>query len=156
MQPLDLPHTLPVNYDPKHVISQRRLECRRAAFEHTQPEAWMGEANSLLYDQIWNSEPLKEIVEERGHINFAQSRNIQGKEEQVSSKKRSKSEVTEMDVDDSEILKKQKVTGEAEVIDLDLIKEPTITPTIIQEEVPRIMNETAVANPEESNKLPPV
>ncbi len=50
----------------------------------------------------------------------------------------------------------KKVTRETEVIDLDLIKEPTITPTIIQEEVPRVMNETAVVNPEETSKLAPV
>ena len=114
----------------------------------------MGEANSLQYDQIWNIEPLKEIVEERGNTNFAQSRNAQGKEEQVSSKKRSKPEVTEMDVDDSEVSKKQKITGDTEIIDLDLIKESTISPTIIQEEVPETTSETAIVNPEETSKIP--
>ena len=72
LQQLDLPYASPANYDPKHVISQRRLEYGRASFQHAQltAESWMGEENSLIFDQIWVSEPLKQIVEERKHMKF--------------------------------------------------------------------------------------
>ena len=43
-----------------------------------------------------------------------------------------------MDVDGSEASKKQKISEDTEIIDLDSIKEPVISPTIIQEEEPKL------------------
>jgi hypothetical protein len=156
LKQLDFPQVPPVKYDPKHVISQRRQEYGRGIFQHSQAETWMGEANSLIYDQIWISEPLKEIVEARDHIDFSQSNTAQGKVEQISTKKRSEPEATEMDTKEPETSKKQKTAMDTEIIDVDMIRELVITPTIIQEEVSQTRVENTTANPEESSKLPPV
>ena len=116
----------------------------------------MGKANSLMFDQIWVTQPLKQIVEERDHMNFSQSSTVQKKEEQVPSKKRSEPDTVEMDTEKQDTSKKQKVAVETEVIDVDMIKEIIVSPTIIQEEVPQTMTESSVSNPEQSNKLPPI
>ena len=52
LKQLNFPQVSPVKYDPKHIISERRLEYRRALFQHSQAETWIGEANSLIYDHI--------------------------------------------------------------------------------------------------------
>ena len=158
-QQLDLPHASPANYDPKHVISQRRQEYGRAPFQHTQltAENGIGEANSLIFDQIWVSEPLKQIVEERDHLNFAQPSTAQEKEEeQVPTKKRSEPDTVEMDTEKQDTSKKQKITTGTEVIDVDMIKEIIVSPTIIQEEAPGTITESSASNPEQSNKLPSI
>ncbi len=142
-----------MKYDPKHIISQRRQEYGRALFQHSQAETWIGEANSLIYDHIWISEPLKEIVEARDHVDFLQSNTAQGKVEQISPKKRSEPEHTEMDIKKPETSKKQKVAMGTEIIDIDMIKELVITPTIIQEDVSQTIVENTTVNPEESSKL---
>ena len=86
-------------------------------------------------------------------MDFLQSNTAQGKVEQISPKKRSEPEDTEMDIKKPETSKKKKVSMGTEIIDIDMIKELVITPTIIQEEVSQTIVENTTVNPEESSKL---
>ena len=108
LKQFDFPQASSVNYDPKHIISQRRQEYSRSLFQHTQltAEDWMGKANFVMFDQIWVTQPLKQIVEERDHMNFSQSSTVQKKEEQVPSKKRSEPDTVEMDTEKQDTSKK--------------------------------------------------
>ena len=60
-----------------------------------------------------------------------------------------------MDIEKSEVSKKQKTTSGTEVIDLDMIKEPVITPTIVEEETTQTMVDTTSENYEVGNTMPP-
>ena len=55
---------LPLNYDPKHIISQRRVENDRGPFQHSSIPDLSGEANSLLYDYVWNFQPIIESTQD--------------------------------------------------------------------------------------------
>ena len=59
-----------------------------------------------------------------------------------------------MDTDKQDTSKKQKVAEDTEVIDVDMIKEIIISPTINQEEVPPTMSESSASNPEQSIRPP--
>ncbi len=142
-----------MNYDPKQIISQRRQEYNRAPFQHRRISNLSEEANSLLYDHVWISEPMKEMVQTRNHFDFPQFKSAQGEEEKISTRKRSELEVTNMDIEQSEASKKKKITIGTEVINIEMIKEPVITPTIFEKETSQTMVETTSADLEACSKL---
>jgi hypothetical protein len=154
LKQFNFPQASPLNYDPKQIISQRRQEYNRGPFQHSQISNLGEEANSLLYDHVWISEPIEEMVQARNHVDFSEFKSTQGEAEQTSTRKRSEPEVTNMDIEQSEASKKQKITSSTEVIDIDMIEEPFITPTIVEEETSQAMVETTSANPEAGNKMP--
>ena len=90
-----------MNYDPKKIISKRRKEYNRAPFQNSHIANLSEEANSLLYDHVWISEPMKEMVQARNHVDFSQFKSAQGEAEKTSTKKRSEPEVTNMDIEQS-------------------------------------------------------
>ena len=92
------------------------------------------------------------MIQARDYIHHPQPKSIEG----PSTRKRSKPETNDMDIEKSEVSKKQKTTSGTEVIDLDMIKEPVITPTIVEEETTQTMVDTTSENFEAGNTMPPM
>ncbi len=91
------------------------------------------------------------MIQARDYIHHPQPKFTEG----PSARKRSEPETNDMDIEKSEVSKKQKTTGGTEVIDLGMIKEPVITPTIVEEETTQTMVDTTSANSEAGNTMPP-
>ncbi len=94
-----------LNYDPKHVISNRRVENDRAPFQHSMIPDLSKEANSLLYDCIWNSQKATEGTRVEGNVDGSQSKSIEENkptEETHSERKRTLSEVSDMEIEQQE------------------------------------------------------
>ena len=87
---------LPLNYDPQHIISQRRVENDRGPFQHSQIPDLIKDANSLLYDCVWKLQPIIESTQVGGDTGNSQS---EPTTETSVTKKRTMSDVSEMDTE---------------------------------------------------------
>ena len=129
-----------LNYDPRHVISNMRVENDRAPLKHCAIPDLSKEANSLLHDFIWNSQKATEGTQAEGSVDVSQSKSIEVSrpiEEAHSTKKRTISEVSDMEIEQQEEAKKLKVVTGKEIIDVEQMDEQRLqfSATIIEEEV---------------------
>ena len=107
---------LPLNYDPKHIISKRRVENDRSPFQHSQILDLSQEANSLLYDCIWNIQPIIETTQVGGDTGNSK---YEPTAETSSTKKRTLANISDMDVEQPESAKKKKMFTCKKIIDID-------------------------------------
>ena len=124
------PEAMPLNYDPKHVISNRRLENDRSTFQHSAILDISKEENSLEFDFPWSFQRVPDVVQIEASIDPAKDE---------STKKRPIFEATNMDTKQQESGKKPKIVTELEIIDVDqrLNQEVHIL-TYVQEENPQL------------------
>jgi len=121
---------MPLNYDPKHVISNRRLENDRSTFQHSAIPDLRKEANSLEFDFPWSFQRVPNVVQTEASTD-------PGKDE--STKKRPISEATDMGTEQQESGKKPKIVTELEIIDVDQpLNQEVHIPTYVQEENPQL------------------
>lgn len=104
------PEAMPLNYDPKHVISNRRLENDRSTFQHSAIPYMSKEANSLEFDFPWSFQRVHDVVQTETSTNPAKDE---------STKKRPISEATDMDTEQQESGKKPKIVTKLEIINVD-------------------------------------
>ena len=118
-----------------------------APFQHSMIPNLSQQANSLLYDYIQNSEKAIESTQVEGNIGCSQPKPIVENiptEKVSSSKKRTLSEVSDMEVEQQEGAKKQKIVTSKEIIDIEQIEEQKFqfASTVIEDEVSQQITES--------------
>jgi len=88
LKQLKFSEVMPLNYDPKHVILNMRLENDRSAFQHSVIPDLRKEANSLEFDFPWCSQRVSNVVQTEASTSPTKDE---------STKKRPISEATDMD-----------------------------------------------------------
>lgn len=106
---------IPLNYDPKSIISDRRVTVDRSTFQHSDVPNLSKEANSLEYDFNWSIVETTVIAQAKPSTNPVDP--LLTKNQPI--KKRSISDVSEMDFDQQVDSKKLKVDTEKDTIDLE-------------------------------------
>ncbi len=104
-----------LNYDPKGIIPQRRVQFGRSTFQHQQIPNLTKEANSLVYDFVWNVEGKTQASQEvhtQVLVTSIYSETELGKGRTIS-------KVSDMDIEQQPSSKKPKVDKGKEVINLD-------------------------------------
>ena len=143
------PEEIPLNYDPKGIISDRRVTVDRSSFQHSAILDLSKEANSLEYDFNWSIAETTVTAQEEPSTNHVDPLLI----ENEPTKKRSISDVSDMDIEQQVDNKKLKVDTEKDIIDLEKDQEhnqETELPiTFVEEETTQ---QIVVSKPEEQKK----
>jgi len=108
---------MPLNYDPKHVILNMRLENDRSAFQHSVIPDLRKEANSLEFDFPWCSQRVSNVVQTEASTSPTKDE---------STKKRPISEATDMVTEFQESGKKPKMVTELEIINVEQKLDPEL------------------------------